>query len=87
MNANAAGSLEDLTALEDGGGVGAGEAGGGAGALGLGVSAQALKRLENLKIDKLKQVRRPTPPGRPVAMGNNKLPALTGTPLETGCMP
>ncbi|KAG5836524.1 hypothetical protein ANANG_G00256230 [Anguilla anguilla] len=37
----------------------------------------ALKRLENLKIDKLKQVRRPTPPGRPVAMGNSKLPALT----------
>ncbi|KAJ8358938.1 hypothetical protein SKAU_G00154630 [Synaphobranchus kaupii] len=57
MNANAAGSLEDLTALEEGGG--------------------ALKRLENLKIDKLKQVRRPTPPGRPVAMGNSKLPALT----------
>ncbi|XP_035245513.1 zinc finger protein GLI1 isoform X2 [Anguilla anguilla] len=73
MNANAAGSLEDLTALEDGGGAGGGEGG----ALALGVSAQALKRLENLKIDKLKQVRRPTPPGRPVAMGNSKLPALT----------
>ena len=82
MNANTAGSLEDLTVLEDGGGAGAGEGGAGGGAQGLGVSAQALRRLENLKIDKLKQVRRPTPPGRPIAMGNNKLPALTGTQLQ-----
>ncbi|KAJ8259432.1 hypothetical protein GJAV_G00169200 [Gymnothorax javanicus] len=75
MNANAAGSLEDLTALEDGGGAGGSETGGGALALGVS-SAQALKRLENLKIDKLRQVRRPTPPGRPLGMGSNKLPAL-----------
>ncbi|KAJ8259378.1 hypothetical protein COCON_G00183900 [Conger conger] len=77
MNANTAGSLEDLTALEDGGGAGGVEGGAGGGVLGLGVSAQALRRLENLKIDKLKQVRRPTPPGRPGTMGNSKLPALT----------
>ncbi|KAL2091438.1 hypothetical protein ACEWY4_013701 [Coilia grayii] len=74
MNLNAAGSLEDLTALEDGAGTtGTGEASGGAGSGGMGMSAQALKRLENLKIDKLKQIRRPTPPGR--GMGN-KLPTL-----------
>lgn len=41
----------------------------------MGMSAQALKRLENLKIDKLKQIRRPTPPAR---CANNKLPALSG---------
>lgn len=73
MNPNAAGSLEDLTALEDGvagGGGGGGEPGT------MGMSAQALKRLENLKIDKLKQIRRPTPPGRG---GSNKLPAIPGT--------
>ncbi|XP_041946170.1 zinc finger protein GLI1 isoform X2 [Alosa sapidissima] len=69
MNLNAVGSLEDLTALEDAAGTtGAGEASGGAGSGGMGMSAQALKRLENLKIDKLKQIRRPTPPGR--GMGN-----------------
>lgn len=77
MNLNAAGSLEDLTALEDGAGTtGTGEASCGAGSGGLGMSAQALKRLENLKIDKLKQIRRPTPPGR--GMGNSKLPTLNG---------
>lgn len=77
MNLNAAGSLEDLTALEDGAGTtGTGEASGGGGSGGMGMSAQALKRLENLKIDKLKQIRRPTPPGR--GIGNNKLPALNG---------
>jgi len=72
MNLNAAGSLEDLTALEDG------VAGGGGEPVGvgtMGMSAQALKRLENLKIDKLKQIRRPTPPSR---CTNNKLPALPG---------
>ncbi|XP_076870227.1 zinc finger protein GLI1 isoform X2 [Brachyhypopomus gauderio] len=75
MNLNAAGSLEDLTALEDGGGTGTAESNGGVGCGGMGMSAQALKRLENLKIDKLKQIRRQTPPGRGVA---NKLPALSG---------
>lgn len=75
MNLNAAGSLEDLTALEDGvTGGGGGEPGGVAGTMGM--SAQALKRLENLKIDKLKQIRRPTPPGR---CASNKLPALPGS--------
>lgn len=71
MNLNAAGSLDDLTALEDGvaGGGGGGEPGT------MGMSAQALKRLENLKIDKLKQIRRPTPPGR---CTSNKLPAIPG---------
>lgn len=73
MNLNAAGSLEDLTALEDGAGLGGGESGNGGGTMGM--SAQALKRLENLKIDKLKQLRRPTPPTR---CANNKLPALPG---------
>lgn len=75
MNLNAAGSLEDLTALEDGvaGGVGVGEPGSVGGTMGM--SAQALKRLENLKIDKLKQIRRPAPPAR---CTNNKLPALPG---------
>lgn len=74
MNLNAAGSLEDLTALEDGvAGGGGGEAGSVAGTMGM--SAQALKRLENLKIDKLKQIRRPTPPGR---CANNKLPSIPG---------
>nr|XP_061793719.1 zinc finger protein GLI1-like [Nerophis lumbriciformis] len=74
MNLNAAGSLEDLTALEDGvtaggsGGDGLGSAGGT-----MGMSAQALKRLENLKIDKLKQIRRPNPPNRCLP---NKLPGL-----------
>nr|XP_029542633.1 LOW QUALITY PROTEIN: zinc finger protein GLI1-like [Oncorhynchus nerka] len=82
MNLNAAGSLEDLTALEDGGAGGGGEAGGrGQGMVGMGgTSSQALKRLENLKIDKLKQIRRPTPPGRCVR--SSKLPALTGCPGE-----
>ncbi|KAJ8400778.1 hypothetical protein AAFF_G00391320 [Aldrovandia affinis] len=75
MNANAGGSLEDLTALEDGGAGGA-DAGGGVGTMGMGMSAQALKRLENLKIDKLKQIRRPTPPGRNSTC-SNKLPTLT----------
>jgi len=84
MNLNAAGSLEDLTALEDGvaggggGGGGGGEAGNALGAMGM--SAQALKRLENLKIDKLKQIRRPTAPAGRCA--SNKLPALPG---ETAC--
>lgn len=82
MNPNAAGSLEDLTALEDGvagGGGGGGEPGT------MGMSAQALKRLENLKIDKLKQIRRPTPPGRG---GSNKLPAIPGPGESMGmCAP
>nr|XP_015199596.1 PREDICTED: zinc finger protein GLI1 isoform X2 [Lepisosteus oculatus] len=69
MNANAGGSLEDLTALEEG------VAGEGVGTAGM--SAQALKRLENLKIDKLKHIRRPTPPSR-----NAKLPALPSTTGE-----
>lgn len=73
MNLNAAGSLEDLTALEDGGGGGAGEPGSAGGTMGM--SAQALKRLENLKIDKLKQIRRLTPPAR---CATTKLPALPG---------
>lgn len=73
MNLNAAGSLEDLTALEDGGTAGGGGGDPGSGSATMGMSAQALKRLENLKIDKLKQIRRPTPPGRCLP---NKLPAL-----------
>ncbi|XP_039602473.1 zinc finger protein GLI1 [Polypterus senegalus] len=52
MNANAGGSLEDLSTLEDS----------------AAVSAQALQRLENLKIDKLKQLRQPTPPTRGVRL-------------------
>ncbi|XP_061688542.1 zinc finger protein GLI1 isoform X2 [Syngnathoides biaculeatus] len=73
MNLNAAGSLEDLTAPEDG--ATAGGCGGepGSAAATMGMSAQALKRLENLKIDKLKQIRRPTPPSRCLS---NKLPML-----------
>lgn len=74
MNANAGGSLEDLSTLEDAPCV---ESAGTAG-----MSAQALKRLENLKIDKLKQIRRPTPPTR-----NVKLPAIPGKdnlPLQLG---
>uniref|UniRef100_A0A3P8Y067 C2H2-type domain-containing protein n=1 Tax=Esox lucius TaxID=8010 RepID=A0A3P8Y067_ESOLU len=88
MNLNAAGSLEDLTALEDGGaGGGGGEATrGGPGTAGMGgMSAQALKRLENLKIDKLKQIRRPTPPGH--CCGTNKLPALSGEMMGGMCAP
>ncbi|XP_028303353.1 zinc finger protein GLI1 isoform X2 [Gouania willdenowi] len=80
MNLNAAGSLEDLTALEDGvpGGSG-GEPGT------MAMSAQALKRLENLKIDKLKQIHRPTPPGR---CPSNKLPSLPGVGDSMGmCAP
>ncbi|XP_034769867.2 zinc finger protein GLI1-like [Acipenser ruthenus] len=69
MNANAGGSLEDLSTLEDAPCV---ESAGTAG-----MSAQALKRLENLKIDKLKQIRRPTPPTR-----NVKLPVIPGNQGE-----
>ncbi|XP_030633192.1 zinc finger protein GLI1 [Chanos chanos] len=75
MNLNAAGSLEDLTAFEEAGGAGGGEPSGGLGSGSMGMSAQALKRLENLKIDKLKMVRRPTPPGRSAS----KLPALSAS--------
>uniref|UniRef100_A0A673WUM5 GLI family zinc finger 1 n=1 Tax=Salmo trutta TaxID=8032 RepID=A0A673WUM5_SALTR len=84
MNLNAAGSLEDLTALEDGGAGGGCEAGGSGAGMG-GMSAHALKRLENLKIEKLKQIRRPTPPGR--CGGGNKLPALTGEMMGGMCSP
>ncbi|KAF3856557.1 hypothetical protein F7725_017280 [Dissostichus mawsoni] len=82
MNLNAAGSLEDLTALEDGVAGGGGESG----SVGtMGMSAQALKRLENLKIDKLKQIRRPPPPGR---CASHKLPALPGPGENVGmCAP
>ncbi|KAL4655775.1 zinc finger protein GLI1 [Arapaima gigas] len=79
MNANTGGSLEDLTALEDG--AGGADAGGLVG--GMGMSAQALKRLEDLKIDKLKHIRRPTPPGR----SNNKLPAITASGDILGICP
>ncbi|XP_068598477.1 zinc finger protein GLI1 [Brachionichthys hirsutus] len=84
MNLNAAGSLEDLTALEDSiAGGGGGEPGTVGGAMGM--SAQALKRLENLKIDKLKQIRRPTPSSR---CTNSKLPALPGPGENVGmCAP
>lgn len=75
MNLNAAGSLEDLTTQEENGNTGVAESSGGVGSGGMCMSVQALKRLENLKIDKLKQIRRPTPPGR---SGGNKLPALSG---------
>nr|XP_023993510.1 zinc finger protein GLI1-like [Salvelinus alpinus] len=84
MNLNAAGSLEDLTALEDGGAGGGCEAGGSGAGMG-GMSAHALKRLENLKIEKLKQIRRPTPPG--CCGGGNKLPALTGEMMGGMCSP
>ncbi|KAF7664596.1 hypothetical protein LDENG_00169590 [Lucifuga dentata] len=51
----------------------------------MGMSAQALKRLENLKIDKLKQIRRPAPPNR---CASNKLPALPGAGENIGiCAP
>ncbi|XP_032405753.1 zinc finger protein GLI1 isoform X2 [Xiphophorus hellerii] len=83
MNLNAAGSLDDLTALEDG--VAGGGSGGGGEPGTMGMSAQALKRLENLKIDKLKQIRRPTPPGR---CASNKLPAISGSGDNMGmCAP
>lgn len=75
MNLNAAGSLEDLTTQEENGNTGVAESSAGVGSGGMCMSVQALKRLENLKIDKLKQIRRPTPPGR---SGGNKLPALSG---------
>ncbi|XP_052415561.1 zinc finger protein GLI1 isoform X2 [Carassius gibelio] len=70
MNLNAAGSLEDLTTQEENTGNT-----GGPESSGMCMSVQALKRLENLKIDKLKQIRRSTPPGRSTG---NKLPALPG---------
>ncbi|CAF96507.1 unnamed protein product [Tetraodon nigroviridis] len=86
MNLNAAGSLEDLTALEDGvggGGGGGGEPGNVGGTMAM--SAQALKRLENLKIDKLKQICRPSPPAR---CAGSKLPAIPGTGDNMGmCVP
>ncbi|XP_067314811.1 zinc finger protein GLI1 [Pseudorasbora parva] len=74
MNLNAAGSLEDLTTQEEHPGVA--ESSGAVGSAGVCMSVQALKRLENLKIDKLKQIRRPTPPGR---SAGNKLPTLSAT--------
>ncbi|XP_016431338.1 zinc finger protein GLI1-like [Sinocyclocheilus rhinocerous] len=78
MNLNATGSLEDLTTQEE-----SGNTGGGSG--GMCMSVQALKRLESLKIDKLKQIRRPTPPGR---SAGNKLPALSATGEMMGmCVP
>jgi len=58
---------------EENGNTGVSESSAGVGSMCM--SVQALKRLENLKIDKLKQIRRPTPPGR---SGGNKLPALSG---------
>lgn len=86
MNLNAAGSLEDLTTQEENGNSVAVESGsGGVGSGGMCMSVQALKRLENLKIDKLKQIRRPTPPGR---CSGNKLPALSATGEMIGmCAP
>uniref|UniRef100_A0A8C8RFR8 GLI family zinc finger 1 n=2 Tax=Pelusios castaneus TaxID=367368 RepID=A0A8C8RFR8_9SAUR len=69
MNPNPGGSFEDLSTLEDA------PAGEPMGASGL----AALRRLENLRIDKLKQLRRP-PPGKGLT-----LPAIPGTgpPGET----
>ncbi|XP_016402074.1 zinc finger protein GLI1 [Sinocyclocheilus rhinocerous] len=82
MNLNAAGSLEDLTTQEESGNTGVSESGGSGGMC---MSVQALKRLENLKIDKLKQIRRPTPPGR---SAGNKLTALSATGEMMGmCAP
>ncbi|KAG6923137.1 GLI family zinc finger 1, partial [Chelydra serpentina] len=63
MNANAGGSFEDLSTLED---TPPGEPMGPSG-------LSALRRLENLRIDKLRQLRKP-PPGRGL-----KLPAVPGT--------
>ncbi|XP_062853533.1 zinc finger protein GLI1 [Trichomycterus rosablanca] len=76
MNLNAAGSLEDLTALEDKGGTNMAEPNGGVGSVGMGMSAQALKRLEDIKIDKLKQIHKQTQPSRGAG---NKLPALSAS--------
>ncbi|XP_051996198.1 zinc finger protein GLI1-like [Xyrauchen texanus] len=76
MNLNAAGSLEDLTTQEESRNTGLSESSGGVGSGGMCMSVQALKRLENLKIDKLKQIRRPTSPGRSTG---NKLPALSAS--------
>ncbi|XP_044851690.1 zinc finger protein GLI1 isoform X2 [Mauremys mutica] len=63
MNANPGGSFEDLSTLEDP------PPGEPMGASGL----SALRRLENLRIDKFKQLRKP-PPGKGL-----KLPAIPGT--------
>lgn len=61
MNANAGGSLEDLSALEEP-------------AEPMGTSGlSALRKLENLRIDKLKQLRKPL-------LGKGlKLPSISGT--------
>ncbi|XP_051865393.1 zinc finger protein GLI1-like [Pristis pectinata] len=75
MNANGGGSFEDLTSIEDMPSVdstvhlGTAEAG-------LRRNTTALQRLANLKIGKLKQIRKPTPPSWGV-----KLPMIQGIAL------
>ncbi|XP_074836109.1 zinc finger protein GLI1 [Carettochelys insculpta] len=71
MNAHAGGSLEDLSVLED---APPGEPMGPSG-------LAALRRLENLRIDKLRQLRKP-PPGKGL-----KLPAIPGPTGPPGEMP
>lgn len=75
MNLNAAGSLEDLTAVEDKLGINMAEPNGGMGSGSMTMSAQALKRLEDIKVDKLKQIHKQAQPCRGIG---NKLPALSG---------
>ncbi|XP_072105265.1 zinc finger protein GLI1-like isoform X1 [Mobula birostris] len=75
MNVNGGGSFEDLTSIEDVPSIdstvhlGAADAG-------LRRNATALQRLANLKIGKLKQIRKPMPPSRAV-----KLPMIQGIAL------
>ncbi|XP_043939553.1 zinc finger protein GLI1 [Protopterus annectens] len=71
MNANPGGSFEDLTNLED---IPSVEL-----IVSPTIQTSALKKLENLKIDKLKQIRKPTPPCK-----NIKLPHIQGNDTEGG---
>ncbi|XP_067832437.1 zinc finger protein GLI1-like [Heptranchias perlo] len=72
MNANGGGSFEDLTNIEDIPSVDS-TVHSGMADVGLRRNATALQRLANLKIGKLKQIRKPTPPSRGV-----KLPLIQG---------
>ncbi|XP_014340196.1 zinc finger protein GLI1 [Latimeria chalumnae] len=70
MNANPGGSFEDLTNIED---VPSVESSTGTS----GMSTTALKKLENLKIDKMKQARKATPPSKAV-----KFPSIQGEGIQ-----
>uniref|UniRef100_UPI00398E5B04 zinc finger protein GLI1 n=1 Tax=Pristiophorus japonicus TaxID=55135 RepID=UPI00398E5B04 len=72
MNANGGGSFEDLANIEDLPSVES-TVHSGMADVGLRRNATALQRLANLKIGKLKQIRKPTPPSRGV-----KLPSIQG---------